>query len=166
MGGQPGVDGVDERTLQPLGRRSLLEGLELDQELVDDAGDALALTGAGAAGPADGVELLDESDSPTLAPGVLAQGLEVGADLAIGLAVEHGLEGGGGHEQERHPGFGGHRLGHVGLSGARWSLEQDRLAGRATHLLSERAVGEEEVEGLGDLLDQAFRPPHVVEADG
>ncbi len=72
-----------------------------------------------APGAADGIELLDEPDGAALPPGVLAQGLEVGADLAVGLAVEHGLEGRRRDEQERHAGLGGHGLGHVGLAGAR-----------------------------------------------
>ena len=43
MGGKPGVDGVDQRALQAQRGRGLLEGLELDEQLVDDAGDAFAV---------------------------------------------------------------------------------------------------------------------------
>jgi len=35
-----------------------------------------------------------------------------------------------------------------------------------THLVGEGLVGQEQVEGLGDLLDQSFRAPHVVEGHG
>src|ERR1019366_2146131 len=78
VGGQQGIDGVDERTPDPQGGRRLLERLELDEQLVDYARDPLTLTVAVAAGSADGVELLDEPDGPALASGVLAEGLEVG----------------------------------------------------------------------------------------
>ena len=146
--------------------RRLLERLELDQQLVDDPGDALAVARAGAALAADGVELLDEADGAALAAGLATELLEVGADLAVRLPVEHGLERRGGDEQEGHAGLGGHGLGHVGLAGARRALEQDGLPGGAAHLLVEGPVGEEEVEGLGDLLDQSLGATHVVEAHG
>ena len=122
--------------------------------------------GAGAPGAADGVELLDEPDGAALAPGVTAQRLEVGPDLAVGLAVEHRLEGRRRDEEERHAGLGGHGLGHVGLARPRRPLEQDGLAGRAAHLLGEGPVGQEQVEGLGHLLDQRLRPADVVEGHG
>jgi hypothetical protein len=165
-GRQPGVDGFDDLAAEPVRPRGLLERLELDQELVDHTGNTLALGRAGAPLAADGVELFDEADGSAFAPGLAAQLLEVGADLAVGLSVEHGLEGRRGHEQERHAGFGGHGFGHVRLSGAWRTFEQDGLAGRAAHLLVEGAVGEEEVEGLGDFLDQSLRPSDVVEGHG
>ena len=141
VGRQPGVDDVDEQTLHPEGERGLVEGLQLDEQFVDHPGDALALARAVAPGAADGVDLLDEADGPTLASGVAPQGLEVGPDLAVGLAVEHRLEGRRRDEQERHAGLGGHGLGHVGLARAGRPLEEDGLAGRPAHLLGEGAVG-------------------------
>ena len=146
-----------------------VERLQLDQQLVDDAGDALArraavdlavqveATGNGvdahaAAGAGDGVDLLDEADRAALFAGGLAQRLEVVADLAAGLAVVHRLERGRRHEQERHAGLARHGLGHVGLAGAGRTLEQDRLARVAAHLLAERLVAEEQVERLDDLV--------------
>src|ERR1019366_4215194 len=82
-GRQPGVDGVDDLATEPDRPRRLFERLELDQQLVDDAGHALALGGARAPLAADGVELLDEADGTALAAGMAAQLLEVGADLPV-----------------------------------------------------------------------------------
>jgi hypothetical protein len=97
-----------------------VEALELDQQLVDDpagAGGDGAVAAAVQAAPAaaDGVDLLDEADGPTLLAGRLAQRLEEGPDLAGGHAVPHRLEAGRRDDQERHPGVAGHGLGHVGL---------------------------------------------------
>ena len=146
--------------------RRLLERLELDEQFVDHPGDALALGGARAPGAADGVELLDEPDGPALARGLAPQLLEVGADLAVGLPVEHRLEGRRRDEEEGHAGLGGHGLGHVRLARPGRALEEDGLAGGAAHLLVEGPVGQEEVERLGDLLDQPLGPAHVVEGHG
>ncbi len=153
------------RRLQPHRQwRLLLEGLELYQQFVDHPGDALTVTWARPAHPADGVELLDEADRTTLTPSVLAEGPEERTDLPVGLSVEHRLERRRRHEEEGHAGLGGHGLRHVGLTGARRALEEDGLAWHATHLLGERAVREEEVEGLRDLFDEDVRSAHVVEA--
>ncbi len=164
--GEPGVHGIDEGALQADRARRLLEGLELHEQLVDHSGHALPVTGSGPAHAADGVELFDEADRAAFLAGVLSQLLEEGPDLAVGLTVEHGLERGRRDEEERHARLGGHRLGHVGLAGARRALEEDRLAGDAAHLLGEGAVCEEEVECLRDLVDQGLRATDVVEADG
>ncbi len=117
-----------------------------------------------APGPTDGIKLLDEPDGAPLTSGVTTQGLEVGPDLPVGLAVEHRLERRRGHEEEWHPGLGRHRLGHVGLAGARWALEEDRLARRSSHLLGEPPMGQEEVERLGDFFHQSLRPADVVKS--
>ncbi len=119
------------------------------------------------AGPrgGDGVDLLDESDGATLGAGRLAQFLEVGPDLPVRLAVVHRLEGRRRDVEERHAGFLGQRLGHVGLAGAGRAFEEDAPPGRATHRLPERLVAQEQVEGADDLLEDDVHPPHVVEAD-
>jgi hypothetical protein len=69
--GKPAVDQIDEGTVQACGRRGLIEGLQLDEQFVDDPGDAL-LAGAthAVAGRADGVDLLDETDRTAFAAGV------------------------------------------------------------------------------------------------
>ncbi len=118
-----------------------------------------------APGATDGVDLLDEPDGTAFAPGVLAKLPEVGADLAVGLSVEHGLERRGRHEQEGHAGFGGHGLGQIRLARSRWALEQDRPASRPPHVVGERLVGQEEVEGLHHFVDDHTRAAHVVEVD-
>ena len=144
----------------------LVEGLKLDEKFVDDAGDAFGLARPHTApGTADGVDLLDETDGAAFATGVLAQGLEVGPDLAVGLAVVHRLEGRRGDEEERHARFGGHGLGHVGLARPRRPFEEQRPPGRTTHVLGELAVAEEEVEGLHDLVDDQPGAADVFEAD-
>ncbi len=165
--GQPDVDGVDHGPFEPQRGGRLLEGLELDQQLVDHPGDALTvMRRSGATSGPDGIQLLDEADRPAFVPGMLAQRLEEGPYLAVGLAIEHGLERRRRDEQKGDAGFGGHGLGHVGLAGSRRSFEQDRLTRRSTHLLGEGPMGQKEVEGLGDLLHQRLRPPDIVEAHG
>ena len=161
--GHPAVDPVDGPVAQALAAGRRVERLELDEQLVHHARDALApgrRPHAGARRP-DGIDLLDEPDGATLLPGRLAQGLEVGADLAVGLAVVHRLEGRRRHEQERHLGLPGHGLGHVGLARPRRPLEEDGPAGGAAHPLLERLVGQEQVEALHDLLDDDRHPLHV-----
>ena len=99
---KPAVRPFDDTAAHALPERGEVEGLQLDQQLVDDAGDALpgrraAHPGAGAA---DGVDLLDETDRAALLAGRLAERLEVGADLAVGLAVVHRLERRRGDEED------------------------------------------------------------------
>src|SRR5204863_7796726 len=103
----------------------------------------------------------DETDGAALAASGLAQGLEVRTDLAIGLPVVHRLEGRRGHEQEWDAGLFGHGLGHVGLTGSRRTLEQDRPPRRAAHPLTEGLEGEEEVEGLDDFFYDDASPRDV-----
>ena len=118
--------------------------------------------GAGAhaaPGGADGVDLLDEADGAALPAGRGAQGLEVGPDLAVGLAVVHGLERRRRHEEEGDARLPGHGLGQVGLPGPGRPFEEDGPPGRAAHLLLEGLVGEEQVEGLDHLVDHDAAAP-------
>src|SRR5664280_3073725 len=88
--GEPCVHGLDDLAAHADRPRGLLERLQLDEQLVDDAGDAFALCRPRAPLAADGIELLDEADGSALASRLAAELLEVGADLAVGLSVEHG----------------------------------------------------------------------------
>src|SRR6478735_393741 len=116
-------------------------------------------------GHRDGVDLLDEADGTAVASGGLAQRAEVGADLACCSAVIHRLERGRGHEQERDAGLAGHRFGHVCLPGSWEPLEEQPSPRRPSHLLSEGAMGEEQVEGADDVLLDGVDPLDVVEGD-
>ncbi len=165
--GQEAVDQVGAPPPQPGRPGRLVEALELDEQLVDHAGHAVALAPAAHAGPspADGVDLLDEADGPALLAGRAAQGPEVAADLSVGLAVVHRLEGRRRHEEEGDTGLGGHGLGHVGLARARRPLEEDGPPGRAPHALPEGLVGQEQVEGAHHLVLDDAGALDVVEAD-
>jgi hypothetical protein len=167
VGRQEAVEPVDEARLELLASGRQVEALHLHEQLVDDTDDALAL-GSGvhtAASAADGVELLDVADCSALVAGGLAQRLEERADLLVGLAVVHRLELAGRHEQERHTGLGGHRLGEVGLARAGGPFEQHALAGVAAHLALERLRGEEEVHRVDRFSLGLVGADHVVEAD-
>jgi hypothetical protein len=59
----------------------------------------------------------------------------------------------------------GHRLGHVGLAGARRALEQDAAARVAAEPVLEGRVAEEEVQRLDDLVADLAQALDVVEAD-
>ena len=190
---QEQVDPVDEPGLDLLPAVRGVEGLHLDEQLVDDPAGALRhhrghqrpgpTAGGGRerggrqareptaahrrgqvgrgdrrgrradarAGHRDGVDLLDEADRTALLARGLAQRLEVGADLARRGAVVHGLEARGRHEEERHAGLGGHRLGQVGLAGSGRALEEQAASRRAAHLGAEGAVGQEEVQRADDV---------------
>ena len=117
-----------------------------------------------AADHGDGVDLLDEADRPALGAGGLAQRGEVAADLAGGRAVVHGLERRRGHEEERHAGLAGHRLGGVRLARAGGALEQDAAARGAAQVLAEGPAGEEQVEGALHLGADRAEALDVVEA--
>ena len=166
--GQVAVEQVDPGRGEALAPGRGVEGLQLHQQLVDDAGHALGPAAAAHAAPrgADGVDLLDEADGAALSVGVLAQLLEVGADLAVRLAVVHRLEGRGGHEEEGDVGLLGHRLGHEGLAGARGPLEEDAAARRAAHGVAERLVGEEQVDGAHHLGLDGVDADEVLQAHG
>ena len=164
--GQVAIDRVHPGVAHALAARRRLEGLQLHQELVHHAGDALtAAVSLPTTRPADGIDLLDEPDGATLGAGVLAQTLEEGADFAVRLAEIHRLERRGGDEQERHLGLFGHGLGHEGLAGSRRSFEEHAAASGATHGVAKGLMGEEEVHRSDDLSLDPVDPDHVLEAD-
>ena len=145
-----------------------IEALHLHEQFVDDPGRAFAhAAGAHArAGHADGVELLDEPDGAALGPCRLAQRLEELTDLAVGHAVEVRLELAGRHEQERHLGLGGDRLGQVGLAGTRGALEQHTAAWRTAHLVGEGLVVEEQVQRVDRLSPGCIGADDVGQTNG
>ena len=165
--GQVAVDQVDPRRRDALAAGRAVEGLQLHQQLVDDARHALGAAAAAhaAAGGADGIDLLNEADGTALLAGVLAQLLEEGTDLAVGLAVVHRLEGGGRHEEERDVGLLGHRLGHERLARPGRPLEQDAAPGRAAHGVAEGLMREEQVDGAHDLGLDGVDPDQVLQTD-
>ena len=166
--GQVAVDQVDPRRRKALAAGRAVEGLELHQQLVDDARHTLGDPAAAEPAPrrADGIDLLDEADGTALLAGVLAQLLEEGTDLAVRLAVVHRLEGGGRHEEERDVGLLGHRLGDERLARPGRTLEQDAATGRAAHRVAEGLVREEEVDRAHDLGLDGVDPDQVLQTDG
>ena len=114
---------------------------------------------------ADRVELVDEADRAALLQRDLAQRAEVRADLAGGGALEAGVEGRAGREQERHVGLGRERLRRVRLAGARRALEQDAATGLAAQVLGEVTVGQEQVERVHDLVADGVDPDDVGQSD-
>ena len=147
------VEPIDHLALELLPPRREVEALHLHEQFVDDAGSALAHAAVThpRAGHADGVELFDEPDRSALGTSGLAERLEELADLAVGHAIEVRLELAGRHEQERHFGLGSNRLRQVGLPGSGRPLEQHTASWRATHLLTEGLVVEEQVERVDGL---------------
>jgi len=117
-----------------------------------------------APGDGDDVDLLDEADRTALLTGGLAQRLEVAPDLLGALALPHRLERRAADEQERHPGLGRHGPGEVGLAGARRPLEQQPAPGRATHLLGEGLVRQEQVQRPDDVVLDGVDTHDIVEA--
>ena len=165
--GEEPVDPVDPPRLELLRSGRQVEALHLHEQFVDDADDAFAHRPGvhPAPGPADRVELLDVADRAALVAGRLAQRLEERADLLVRLPVVHRLELAGRHEQERHAGLGGHRLGEVGLAGAGQTLEQHAAAGVAAHLPLERLRREEQVHAVDRFALGLVGADDVVEAD-
>ena len=101
-----------------------VEAVELDQQLVQRL---LALVvpaaEAGAAVPADGVDLVHEHDRGRVGLGLLEQVADPGgAD-----ADEHLDEVGAGDRVERHPGLAGHRAGQQRLAGTGRAVQQHAL---------------------------------------
>ena len=132
--GQESVDLRDGPARDLLALGGLVEGLQLDEQLVDDAGETfseptrLTMRSSWRASGfvvhsrprhSDRVDLLDEPDRATLLARRLAQLLEEVGDLAVGLAEVRRLDRARGDEQERHAGLTRHGLGHVRLAGAR-----------------------------------------------
>ncbi len=124
--GEVAVEQVDPGPGDALAAGRRVEGLQLHEQLVDHAGDALVPAAAAHAPPSgtDGVDLLNEADGAALLAGVLAELLEEGTDFAVRLPVVHRLEGRGRHEQEGDVGLLGHGLGHEGLAGPGRPLEE------------------------------------------
>ena len=151
--GEVAVEQVDPGPGDALTAGRGVEGLQLHEQLVDHARDALGPAAAAHAAPggADGVDLLDEADGAALLAGVLAELLEEGPDLAVGLPVVHRLEGRGGHEEEGDVGLLGHGLGHERLARSGRPLEEHAAPGRPAHGVAERLMGEEQVDGAHDL---------------
>ena len=164
--GEVAVEQVDPGPGEALAAGRGVEGLQLHEQLVDHAGHALGPAAAAHAAPggADGVDLLDEADGAALLAGVLAQLLEEGADLAVGLPVVHRLEGRGGHEEEGDVRLLGHRLGDERLARPGRPLEEHAAAGRAAHGVAEGLVGQEEVDGAHHLGLDRVDPDEVLEA--
>ena len=165
--GQQDVHPLDEPALETRRRRRLVEGLQLDQQLIDDPGDAFAATRpthAGAGGT-DGVDLFDEPDGAAIATRGRAQRTEVGADLAVGLSVVHRLERRRRHEQERHARLARHCLGDVRLARSRWPLEEHAAPRGGAELVAQRLMREEQVERAHDLFPHDVAADDVVETD-
>ncbi len=80
-------------TRRPNGRD--VKRLQLYEQLVDNAGDALTARARAQTPPggADGVYLLDEADGAPFSPRVVVQRPKIRPYLAVGLAVVHRLEG-------------------------------------------------------------------------
>ena len=85
------------------------------------------------------------------------------ADLAVGLAVVHRLEGRRRDEQEGHARLARHGLGHVGLAGARRPLEQHTAARGGAQLLANGVVREEQVQRADDLFAHDIATDDVVQ---
>ena len=66
---------------------------------------------------------------------------------------------------ERDAGFGGHRLGEVGLAGSRRAFEEDAASWLAAHHLLERLRREEEVHRVDGLALGLLGADHVIESD-
>ncbi len=184
VGRQVPVGEPDEPVAGLVEAGRLVEALHLDEELVDDAADALRHTGVvdgdratttgrrrrgrrghPAALDADGVDLLDEADGAALPPCHLAQLAEEGADLAGSSPVPHRLERRRGDEEERDAGLFRHRLGRMGLAGSGGAFEEDAATRIAAHLGPESTVVEEHTEGVAYLGDDPAETLHVIEAD-
>ena len=152
--GQPAVGDIDGGVDDPRPERRDIERLQLYEQFVHYAGDALPAGPGPQATPggANCVNFLDKTDRPALTPGVRSQGAEIRTDLAVGLPVVHRLESRRRDEKEGHPGFGRHSLGNIGLARPGRAFEEHGPAGGAAHSFLESAVGQEEVERLHDLF--------------
>ena len=118
-----------------------------------------------AAGLADRIDLLDETDRAAFLTRGLLEGAEESADLPGRHPEPHRLECRGGDEEEGNSGFCRHGFCEVGLSGSRLPLEQDAPAGVPPQLLAEGPVRQEDLEGAGHLLEDEVDAAHVVEPE-
>ena len=107
-----------------------VEAVHLDQQLVEGLL-ALVVTAAhaGAAVPADGVDLVDEDDGRGVGLGLLEQV----ADPAGADADEHLDEVRAGDRVERHARLAGHRAGQQRLAGAGRAVQQHALGDLGAH---------------------------------
>ncbi len=136
-----------------------VEAVHLDQQLVEGLL-ALVVTAAhaGAAVPADGVDLVDEDDGR----GVLLGLLEQVAHAAGADTDEHLDEVGAGDGVEGDARLAGDGAGEQGLAGARRAVEQDALGDLGAHGLELRRLLEELLD-LAELLDRLLAARDVAE---
>ncbi len=126
-----------------------VEAVHLDQQLVEGLlALVVAAAHAGAAVPADGVDLVDEDDRRRVLLGLLEQVADPGgAD-----ADEHLDEVGAGDRVERHAGLAGHGAGEQRLAGAGRAVQQHALGDLGAHGLELGGLLEELLD-LAELLD-------------
>ena len=136
-----------------------VEAVHLDEQLVERLL-ALVVTAAhaGAAVPADGVDLVDEDDRRGVRLGLL----EEVADPARADTDEHLDEVGAGDRVERHPGLAGDRPGQQRLTGAGRAEQQHALRDLGAERLVFRRVLQEVLD-LVQLLDGLVGARHVGE---
>jgi len=174
--GKEPVQPVPPPVTEAEAQRYLVEGLHLDEELIDDAAGSLgdsrrlhaSAVHAGGTGDttpldADGVDLFDESDRPTLATRRAAQSAEERFDAPPRHSVPHRLERRGRHVEEGTPRLLGKGFGDMGLAGAWRAFEQHSTARAATHLLLKPFVVEKHVEGALHLVDHRAETLHIAE---
>ena len=126
-----------------------VEAVHLDEQLVEGLlALVVAAAHAGAAVPADGVDLVDEDDRR----GVLLGLLEQVADPGGADADEHLDEVGAGDRVERHARLAGDRAGEQRLAGAGRAVEQHALGDLGADGLELRRLLEELLD-LAELLD-------------
>ena len=113
----------------------------------------------------DRIDLLDEADSSPLFARGFAQSLEERPDAVGGHPLPHRLERRGRDEHERNTRLLRHRLGQVGLAGARRALEEHPAARRSAELVAEGLISEEDVERPDDLVHLCVQPLDLAEAD-
>ena len=163
------TSGAHERLVQDVGTvgrrkdddtRIGLETVHLRKELVQRIFALVVARKAGilAAGPANGVDLVDEDDAGSLFLGLL----EEVAHLARAHADEHLHELRTGHGEKRHVRLTGNGLGQQRLAGSRRAHEQRPLRDLGTQLLV--FVGLlEEIDNLHDLDLGLLESSHVLE---
>ncbi len=140
----------------------LREAVHLAEDLVERLlAFVVSAAHAGAAMPADGVDLVDEEDAGRA---FLGRGEQI-ADPARAHADEHLDELRAVDAVERHARLAGHRPAQQGLAGARRAHEQDSLGHAAAEALEFLRILQEFDDFLEFGLD-ALQPGHVVERDG
>ena len=138
-----------------------VEAVHLDEQLVQRLlALVVAAAHAGAAVPADGVDLVDEDDRRGVRLGLLEQV----ADPAGADADEHLDEVGAGDRVERHAGLAGDRAGQQRLAGAGRAVQQHALGDLRADGLELGRLGEELLDLL-QLLDRLVGTGDVGEGD-